>query len=280
MDNFYKASEIIKDRFIRVPKVILYNERYDGLSAACILAYGILQDRFELSIKNGWIDNNDNIYMVFDREELGEILRVKRATASRYIKELESYDLLLDKRMGLNKANRIYMKKPIADAKYVYESKQRQRMYENDTSGGTIKVHQKVTKEYTNDTDLKDTDYIDTQSFTPKTNEGMNDFKKLIDDIDLYYYEEKEVIEEAMRILYFSNTPLIINNTTVPLNQVRANLKKVTASTIDNALRDFYKASKEQQIRNVTAYLSKCIYNSIFDGDMKIKSDISFRYGY
>ena len=40
------------------------------MSAESKLLYAILKDRFELSVKNNWIDADGNIYFIFTVEEL------------------------------------------------------------------------------------------------------------------------------------------------------------------------------------------------------------------
>ena len=55
--------------FYRVPKVLFTNERFWNISADAKMLYGILLDRMSLSAKNGWIDKNGRVYIIFTIDE-------------------------------------------------------------------------------------------------------------------------------------------------------------------------------------------------------------------
>ena len=42
--------------FYRIPKLLFSDERFEALSTDAKLLYGMLIDRMELSMKNGWTD--------------------------------------------------------------------------------------------------------------------------------------------------------------------------------------------------------------------------------
>jgi hypothetical protein len=46
---------------------------------------------------------------------------------------------------------------------------------------------------------------------------------------------------------------------------------------VDLALRDFKIQAKEQNIKYPIGYLSRCIYNAIFQGELRIESDLLYR---
>lgn len=59
------------ERFYRIPKVFTEETSYYSLmSLEAKFAYGLLKDRFELSIKNKWIDKNGFVYLNFTVESL------------------------------------------------------------------------------------------------------------------------------------------------------------------------------------------------------------------
>ena len=67
-DYFYgQQSELFT--FYRVPKVLFTNERFWNISADAKMLYGILLDRMSLSAKNGWIDENGRVYIIFTIDE-------------------------------------------------------------------------------------------------------------------------------------------------------------------------------------------------------------------
>lgn len=313
MSKYYTVTDAMEMRFIKTPKVVIESDRYRDLSAATILAYSIMLDRYELSIKNNWVDEKGRIYMIYDREELGHVLRVGRKTASRYIKELEAIGLLEDVRMGLNKPNRIYMKRPIVDKEYLYEKlKKDTQTIENygrahkGISGNPQKGHQEELKGYTSDTNLSDTDFSDTQSFnhskessdnnnikqenikdkekkdrkkdnTDKAN--IEELNKILDkaEINEYILEDKyRPAKRAIECLYYRNKPLEVNGMAIPQEQIREDLKSLNHYHVEIAFQIFSEVSGNQKIRNKIAYLAVCIYNAIFDMDLKIHNDLRF----
>ncbi|HEM3504886.1 TPA: replication initiator protein A [Streptococcus suis] len=155
------------ERFFRVPKQLFESSFYKKMSADSKLLYAILKDRFELSLKNNWVDEDGNIYFIFTVEEIGEMMGCGKDKAIKLKKELAKYDLLEEVRQGVNKPNLIYLGvlseetpvKPLTEAEV---GKIDFRKSENQNSG-TLKYRiQEVGKSESNDTDISDTNKSDT----------------------------------------------------------------------------------------------------------------------
>ena len=110
-DRFYTEKEEVTLRFYQTPKALFKNPRYKGLSLGPKLMYSILRDRLYLSIKNNWKDEKDYIYLIFSVEELARLLEIDRKAIMRYKKLLVDYKLIIDKRLGQGRPNRIYVLK-------------------------------------------------------------------------------------------------------------------------------------------------------------------------
>ena len=65
-----------------------------------------------MSIKNNWKDNKGYIYLIFSIKELSDLLEIDRKAVMRYKKLLTDYGLIIDKRLGQGRPNRIYVLKP------------------------------------------------------------------------------------------------------------------------------------------------------------------------
>jgi len=111
-DRFYTLKEEITLRFYQTPKALFKNPKYKGLSLGPKLMYSILRDRLDLSIKNNWKDEKGFIYLVFSREELSTLLEINKETVTTYKRKLVKYKLIIDRRLGQGKSNRIYVLKP------------------------------------------------------------------------------------------------------------------------------------------------------------------------
>ena len=65
-DYFYGQSGEMFSYF-RVPKILFRDIRFKDLSTDAKTLYGILLDRMSLSVKNGWLDGQGRVYIIFPR---------------------------------------------------------------------------------------------------------------------------------------------------------------------------------------------------------------------
>ncbi|MGY5433268.1 replication initiator protein A [Staphylococcus xylosus] len=180
MSNF-NIKEIQKEKFYQLPKVFFTNPKYTKLSNDAKITWSILRDRLDLSIRNNWVDENGDIFFIYTNEKLKSILNISSPNKlSKIKKELTEADLFNQIRVGLNKPNKLYIKKPeVTEADVYYISQQENdieqhnntdvslsyvQKYDNDTSRNINMIHHDISKEYTNDTDLSNTDYIKTEN--------------------------------------------------------------------------------------------------------------------
>ncbi|MGW7908864.1 replication initiator protein A [Staphylococcus pseudoxylosus] len=180
MSNF-NIKELQKEKFYQLPKVFFTNPKYTKLSNDAKITWSILRDRLDLSIRNNWVDKNGDIFFIYTNEKLKSILNISSPNKlSKIKKELTQADLFNQIRVGLNKPNKLYIKKPEVTESDVYYISQQEndveqrddtdvslsyiQKYDNDTSRDINNIRHDVSKEYTNDTDLSNTDYIETEN--------------------------------------------------------------------------------------------------------------------
>ncbi|WP_242385033.1 replication initiator protein A [Enterococcus faecalis] len=132
--NYYTTKEVYGETFFQLPKIFFTNDHYKKLSLDAKVAYAILRDRFNYSIKNNWVDENDRIFFIYTNKELGEILGCSNKTVVKIKKELEEKKLLTQKRVGINTPNKLYIGKPIANAQDVYLQKNSPQTLDNNGS--------------------------------------------------------------------------------------------------------------------------------------------------
>lgn len=83
------------------------------ISTDAKLLYGLLLDRMELSYRNGWIDEQNRVFIIFTAEEVMDTLRCRSEKAARLFSELDStkgIGLIERKRQGLGRPTLIYVK--------------------------------------------------------------------------------------------------------------------------------------------------------------------------
>ena len=108
--NYYYGTEAEQFSFIRIPKVMLTEERFAPLSLAAKILYGVLLDRMALSVKNGWMDKEQRVYIIFKIEEIQELLGFSKKKSIEYLGELESFGLVEKQRRGLGLPSILYIK--------------------------------------------------------------------------------------------------------------------------------------------------------------------------
>lgn len=110
LDYFYGA-QADQFAFYRIPKALFTDERFKSISAEAKILYGILLDRMSLSRKNGWLDEQGRVFIIFTLEEVMEAIGCADQKATKLLNELDSKAGLIErKRQGLGKPNLIFVK--------------------------------------------------------------------------------------------------------------------------------------------------------------------------
>ena len=58
--------------YFRIPKALFQDHRFRQLSTDARTLYGILLDRMSLSAKNGWLDEQGRVYIIYTVREVQE----------------------------------------------------------------------------------------------------------------------------------------------------------------------------------------------------------------
>lgn len=101
-------SDFHNERFYQLPK-FLFEKPFEKLSNDSKVLYALLKDRHNLSVLNNWINERGEIYLQFKRESMQEMLNLSKPTITKAVNELIKAGLIEEERLGLNKANRIYL---------------------------------------------------------------------------------------------------------------------------------------------------------------------------
>lgn len=124
--NYYEADNVYGALFFQFPKVLMYGEQYKHLSSDAKLAYMVLKDRLEYSLRNNWVDEEGHVYFIFTNQELINLFNCSEHKVIKIKAELKSAGLLLQKQMGFNpktkknEPNRLYLSKLDVKATDVY----------------------------------------------------------------------------------------------------------------------------------------------------------------
>ena len=92
--KYRTKDDDMRELHFKLPKALMYEEKYKKLSANAKLLYAMLNDRTNLSIKNDWYDKFDRAFIICSIEEIEVFLSCARASASKYLKELVDFNLV------------------------------------------------------------------------------------------------------------------------------------------------------------------------------------------
>ena len=112
-------------------------------------------------------NQNNNIYFIFSNKHLCEYLGYAEQKIIKLKKELISFNLLTQERVGLNKPNRLYLLKPNYDIKASRTKELPNSQFQNNEFGSSRTVNlsgQELPNSQSNDTNYNDTDYIKTEN--------------------------------------------------------------------------------------------------------------------
>ena len=97
--------------FIKLPKCLVEDEGFVELSMDAKLLYAFFLDRVSLSIKNGWIDNQGRVFIYYSIKNICADLNCGTQKACKLLDELEKVGALERKRQGLERPNKLYLRK-------------------------------------------------------------------------------------------------------------------------------------------------------------------------
>ena len=111
--DYYYGIEAEQFSFYRVPRLLIKDERFKELSSDAKLLYGLMLDRMSLSMKNGWVDAENRVYIHYTIDNIMEDLGCGREKSIKVLAELDvkkGIGLIEKKRQGLGKPDIIYVK--------------------------------------------------------------------------------------------------------------------------------------------------------------------------
>ena len=84
---YFRGLEADRYSFYRVPKALIKVDLFEKMSGDAKLLYAVLLDRMNLSLKNGWQDENGNAYIICTIDEIMDSIRCARQKAVKLLDE-------------------------------------------------------------------------------------------------------------------------------------------------------------------------------------------------
>ena len=267
LDYFYgQAGELFS--FYRIPKALFQEPRFQSLSTDAKTLYGILLDRMSLSVKNGWLDKQNRVFIIFTIEDAKRSLRCADNKATRLLQELEKFGLIERKRRGQGKPCLVYVKNFSAES-----SKESVKNRDNDDSCGSKiacqdPVKSRGIKKKENKTEMNNTNLIlSDESEKMKNRELLEEYFSCSLEVDLLlrlYPDDEDTLYQIVNLLvdtYATNRKLLhIAGDDKPAEVVRSRFMKLNADHIRFVLKCL--AENSSPIRNMKQYLLASLYNA------------------
>lgn len=178
-DYFYGQSGEMFSYF-RVPKILFRDIKFKDLSTDAKTLYGILLDRMGLSVKNGWLDEQGRVYIIFPVQEVMDALGCADNKATKLFRKLEKFGLIERKRRGLGKPTLIYVKN-FADPRF--------RNREKNGSGAADSAQQETAKSRGNKTEWNKTEGSEPDPFSSDAEDEPDERTRL----EAYFMQSLEV---------------------------------------------------------------------------------------
>ena len=230
--------------------------------------YGILLDRMSLSVKNGWLDEQGRVFIIFTIEDVKRALCCADNKATKLLRELEKFGLIERKRRGLGKPSLVYVKNFSAESsKSIFQNR------DFHDSGGFKSASPDPAKSRCNKTDENNTEKSETYPFYSEEADEMSKREQLKEyfsqslEVELLLRlcpDDEDTIYQIVDLLVdtcATNRKLLrIAGDDKPAEVVRSRFMKLNADHIRFVLKCL--AENSSPIRNMKQYLLASLYNA------------------
>jgi len=303
-----KQGDIQNISHLQMPRWLFTDPRYMGLSLESKVAYTFLLNRFQLSRRNGWVNEDGAVFLIYTRRSLAGEMQVSYRKIIESMKELSAAGLIWEKRCGRGNANQIYLAlveheevrgggapfvepgheaaggPPRPDAPEVPE--QHIRKCETGISGSAETAHPEVQKPHPSQKEKSHTDPIHTET-SPSVGRaaGRTDaavpggdmseqeqLDRILENCGLWVFdpETAKVFANAIERLFYSDS-VRIGKAVLPRANVRSRLWDLDAVILQSA--EGKLKSNRRDVRNSTAYTMAVIFNTICEAHSDILVD-------
>ena len=276
--DYYYGDQAEQFSFYRIPKVLFTDSRFKDISAEAKILYGLLLDRMSLSAKNGWLDQEGRVDIVYTVEDIMDALSCASQKAMKLLNELdEKCGLIERKRQGLGKPNLIYVKNFVSAPESKFKNGENQ-------NSGLLKIEtQEFPKSKGSNTEKNNTDFNDTESFPfPSFRDGQkreskgNDAERraqyrelimenisydvLVQDRQLDRERLDELVDLMLETVCTRRKTIRVAGDDYPAELVKAKFMKLDSEHIRFVLDCM--SENTTRIRNIKQYMKAALFNA------------------
>lgn len=281
--KLYKINETLEHTYYQMPQELFDNEKYMSLSIEAKVIYSFLLNRMNLSKINKWINERREIYLIYTRKEIQSKLNLSDKPVTRAFKELRESSLIKEEKQGFGKPNLIYI------GKIEHEEKQYGDI-NNNLEAEDIRLNNQIKADYY----IGENTNTDTENIRTNKKDNIKNKNKEIEvsqssleqetleyikqkcELNLFDEKQRNIIENALDIMYYSNN-LKIGHAILPQENVRSRMHLLNGSIIFYAFDKLNYLKSDTQIKDSTNFIISCIYNAITeyysDSELQYKID-------
>ncbi len=310
--EYFYGSESEQFTFYRIPKILFKSEYFKDISTGAKVLYGLMLDRMGLSMKNGWIDGENRVYIIYTIAEIMDDLNCADQKVGKLLSELDTtkgIGLIERKRRGLGKPNIIYVKNFGKASQIQRSEKHKSGIVEitnqetiksqiknsvNQKSGEVNSDNQELQKAQINNTNINNTDFNDTnriisnpigevsEADAMRWIEERKSFEAVIkgnigyDTIVQEYGKEwlDEIVEIMVDVVCSSEPFIRINKEPFPKEIVKNRFLKINGSHIEYI--NMALKNNTSDVRNIRAFLITTIYRSFETVDNWFSAKVNY----
>lgn len=273
LDYFY-GTEAEQYTFYRIPKVLFTDPGFRRITADAKILYGLMLDRMGLSMRNGWLDEQERVFIYFTLEEAMDAMCCGHNKAVSLFTELDKVGLIERKKQGQGRPTKIYVKNFIRKEEVKTSENRKSALPETGTldfrKSDTINTDK-------NKTDRNDTDPSIHPAAQPSedrpptaadTMDTIRAYREILKENIEYDILRKnlgydcDLLDEILDILVdtvCSTRKMIrIGGEDYPKEVVKSRLLKLDSGHIEYVIHSLHENTTK--VRNIRAYLLTSLY--------------------
>ena len=302
--DFYYGKDAEQFNFYRIPKLLFTDKRFKRLSTDAKVLYGLMLDRMSLSIKNGWIDDYNRVYIYFTLDDVMEFLSVCKDKATKLFAELDDekgVGLIKRKRQGLGRPMIVYVmnfnSSTVLEEDFSCNNLEELQTPEKQDTG-LPKKHDACFLENrshdscnldSNNTKYNNTDFSENNQILSSRQRDALDmirerehYKEFVSDNIEYeilaqnYGRDyaNEILETMLDAICSSKIYLVISGSEIPQSVVKSRFLKLNYSHIEYVINCINENTTK--VYNIKSYMLTALYNSFTTIDCYYRTKVNY----
>ena len=302
-----KQTDVQSIYHMQMPRWLFSDPRYADMSLEAKVTYTFLLNRFQLSRRNGWVNDHGEVFVIFPRRELARELRICEQRVTAAFHKLVELKLVWEKRCGRGDANQIYLahvqpedNPDYSCAPFLHENhgsriaesevlddadspappqESRDLPLKNREIGGSRTADsaaaepQDLRPSYNNTSQKEPSDTYVSQPVSDRQADDEAELTDILDACELSYFEPEtaRVFGNAIERLFYSDS-FRIGKAVLPRSRVRSRLHLLDGMILRTAESKLH-ANMDRQVKNSTAYTMATIFNCITESESDLMVD-------